>query len=144
MQDPGARCIEAFIVRVLLPRRLGRPRQLVNWQVPSVVGRPWLVAFSVLLRPRWHFETEETKSSKSRNNETWYRSVQLRTSLLPRVFTTTTTTTLPPRQHRPCYCAHVGTAYLTAYNYRPWKTHPRPDGLLFLSPLFPRFIESTF
>lgn len=26
------------------------PRQPVNWQVPSVVGRPWLVAFSVLLR----------------------------------------------------------------------------------------------
>ncbi|KAL0123523.1 hypothetical protein PUN28_005792 [Cardiocondyla obscurior] len=44
-------CTAAFIARVLLPRRLGRRRQLVNWQVPSVVGRPWLVvAFPVLLQ----------------------------------------------------------------------------------------------
>jgi len=106
-----------------------------DWQVPSVApgatGETVLVVFPPFHsdHPRRRFETEETKSSKSRNNETWYRSVELgTTSLLRGVFTPTMPRCIANVASR--YCAQRRDAYLMAYNYHSWKTHS-PDGSFF-------------
>jgi len=96
-----------------------------------------------ILRPSpvahaWHFETEETKSARS-----WET---MRPDIARFNYALLFSLTFSRRQW--CcryvditrYCAHVRMAYLMAYNYRHWKTHPTRRSVSF----FRGFMESTF